>query len=154
MTEQTAAQGTGVDPTPDATIAAFVVAVRAALGGHATEEQGPVAGYEWTWTMRGVWTLRVGAILDPRPHVKGPAGEWRFDAMSLHHTDLVLLMLRLAGALPAVQDVDRVALGHVYGQPEGDPRDAYPPFPGSAVDLSDVVRPDATGRVGNVTAPG
>lgn len=81
-------------------------------------DRGPMGGHEWRWSNpAGAWALTLGGAIDAGPLVMGPGGNrWHLAEYTLHHADLVVLMLRLAGALPApperpVPDTRMVASG-------------------------------------------
>jgi hypothetical protein len=63
---------------------------------------GPINGHEWRWsTPAGAWGVTVGGALDSGPLLIGPAeNRWLMVEPALHHADLFILMLQLAGALP------------------------------------------------------
>lgn len=85
-------------------LAEFVRVVRVGLAGRAMEEHGPAGGWTWTWSHRGaVWMLRAGSILQPGVELTGPAGHWQCPVESLRAADEVLLLLRIAGALPPLK---------------------------------------------------
>ena len=72
-----------------------------------------VDGYTWQWsTSRGSWTVAAGAVLDPRPRLRGPAGEWTIDRYDEAAARELVALLRLAGAIPpppAERDPDQPA---------------------------------------------
>lgn len=107
---------TAEQPAPE--LEAFADVMRSVLrtrhdspgdGPEALETWGPADGYCWRWTSEeGQWRVAAGEVVDPRPLLHGPGGIWRTNVAPEHAGDLVLLMLRAAGAIPA----DDVALVH------------------------------------------
>lgn len=105
-------------PTPE--LDAFVAAMRSVLrtrhdspgtGPEALEEHTALGGFVWRWTTdAGAWRVTAGETTDPRPLLHGPGGMWRVDAVPAAAVDLVLVMLRAAGALP----VDEMPLAPVH----------------------------------------
>jgi len=92
-------------------------------------------GYMWTWTagydrFRGQWTIHAGAPLDPAPVLTCPAGVWRFRRPDRATGDKLLMLLRLAGGIPAQPnpanpaDWDRRPTGRTLQPGESPLRDA------------------------------
>ena len=82
---------------------AFVAVIDADLASRGAKHTAtPTDGHEWTWTHRGVWTLRAGSILEPGVQLTGPPGSWKCPPASLRSADQVLLLLVVADALPPV----------------------------------------------------
>lgn len=70
-------------------------------GPHTLETWTDVDGYTWQWTTsRGSWTVTAGAVLDPRPHLSGPAGTWTVERYDDAAARELVTLLRLAHALP------------------------------------------------------
>ncbi len=106
----------GPHPPSPAEITAFADAIRRALGVEGVvESHTPSDGYRWTWVRRGVWTLAVGGILTTEPVLRGPSGVWKLHNTAITQADLVVMMLRLAEALPAQGDTARPPASGVYG---------------------------------------
>ncbi|MEU7590600.1 hypothetical protein AB0A95_30460 [Micromonospora sp. NPDC049230] len=95
-------------PSPELDL--FAAAMRSVLrtrhdspgtGPEALEEHTLVGGFVWRWTTdAGTWRVTAGEVADPRPLLHGPGGVWRVDARPEDATELVLVLLRAAGALP------------------------------------------------------
>lgn len=89
---------------------------------HALEQWTDVDGYLWQWsTRRGPWTVAAGAVLDPRPRLSGPAGNWTVERYDTDAARELVALLRLAGALPRATAAD-----HGLAGPPGQPAVAYP----------------------------
>lgn len=99
-------------------LAAFVDAIRAAIGDRVTEEYAPTGGYAWTWSHRGMWALCGGSILEPGVEIIGPAGAWKCPASSLLAADQVLTLLRLADAIPPARTAAAGATYTGLSEPE------------------------------------
>jgi hypothetical protein len=72
-------------------------------GPEAVETWTPAGGCVWQWsTPAGLWRVTAGEASDPRPLLHGPGGWWRVDyPADAYGADLVLVMLRAAGAIPS-----------------------------------------------------
>lgn len=110
-------------------------------GPEALESWSRADGYVWRWsTPHGLWRVDVGGVVDPRPLLHGPDGIWRVDAPPCEHAgDLVLLLLRVAGAIPAavtaVDPTRQVAVrpgraAVVHGERHAAPPPVYAPNSG------------------------
>ena len=99
-------------------IDAFADRMRTALPADADYHHGVTGGHEWAWPAPGgVWAVQVGSILKPGPVLTGPDGcTWRTSSYTLRQADLFVLMLELAGAIPAQQRPSAVVgeRGQVY----------------------------------------
>lgn len=82
-------------------LAAFVQEIRDALGDQVSEQMNPSSGYSWYWTTpAGAWRLAVPTQPGGAPTIDGPAGSWLLSALTTSQGDLLMLLLRTAGALP------------------------------------------------------
>lgn len=109
--------------TPAEALDQFVHAIGRVLEPLGCYQHGPAGGHEWRWsTPDGMWAVHVGGIIDAGPLIVGPGdNRWHTTEYTLQHADLVILMLRLAGALPpaasAPQGLDtRQAVARVGGE--------------------------------------
>lgn len=115
-------------PAPDRAIQLghFVEVIRQGLADLAAEDVHPMGGYSWTWSHRGVWTVRAGSILEPGVEVTGPAGSWRCPPASLLAVDLVMTLLRLADALPPARGQGTVYPGTGFSRRPSPHREITP----------------------------